>query len=664
MKILSPIKIGPLTLRNRVVMPAMHLGYCPDGEVTDQLIDFYQERAAGGVGLIVVGGCPIDDVSIMWQAPCINDDRFIDGLGRLARAVHDQGAMLAAQLYQPGRYAFSGLLDGRQPIAPSPIRSKLTGEIPQEMTKEDITRVIGSFAAAAGRAKAAGLDAVEILGSAGYLICQFLSPLTNQRQDEYGGSMENRMRFGLETAQAVREAAGPDMAVIVRIAGNDFMPGSHTNAEAVQFAAALEKTGVDAFNVTGGWHETKVPQIPMNLPRGGFVYLAQGVKKNTSLPVIACNRINDPELAECIISGGRADLVGVARGLIADPEWVNKAREGRTKQINYCIACNQGCFDHVFSLKQVGCLVNPRAGREAETRIEPAAQPKKIMVAGGGPAGLSFALTAARRSHSVSLYEKADNLGGQIHLAAALPERSEFLTMIRSLEARALAAGVKIVTGRAVDADLAQSEKPDLLAVACGGRPLEAPFPGADRANVVQAWDVLAGRAETGPNVVVIGGGAVGCETALFLARIGSLTADELNFLFLNRAETPEELFRLATTGVKKVTMLEMTGRVGSDIGMTTGWIIRQDLKQRGVRVLTKTKALEITDEGVSVVKEEKETLIPAETVVLALGTQPEDGLTASLAGSGLETLTMGDADRPAKAFDAVRQGFDLAMKV
>lgn len=664
MKLFTPLQVGPLTLRNRVVMPAMHLAYTPEGEVTDQLVDFYSARAAGGVGLVIVGGCPIDDVSGMLGMVMLDDDKYIKGLNRLADAVHGHGAHIAAQLYHSGRYAFSAMIGGKSSVAPSAVRSKFTGETPREMTKEDISQTINNFAEATRRAREAGFDAVEILGSAGYLISQFLSPITNCREDEYGGSYENRMRFGLEVADAVREAAGPGMAVLARLAGNDFMPGSNTNNESAEFASALEKRGVDCINVTGGWHETRVPQIPMNLPRGGYVYLAQGIKEKTSLPVIACNRINNPELAEKVLRQGRADLIGVARGMIADPEWVNKAKEGRSEEINLCIGCNQGCFDHVFLLQPIMCMVNPLAGKESHVEVKPADSVKNILVAGAGPAGLTFARTAAARGHKVTVYEKEGKAGGQIPLAAALRERSEFMTMIERFLILAESAGANIVYGQEVTSELIEKEKPDVVAVACGGAPLPAPFPGGDLPHVVQAWDVLADRVDIGDKVVICGGGAVGCETALYLADIGTLTPDELHFLFRNQAESFEVLSQLANKGIKDITLIEMTGRIGSDIGQSTGWIIRQDLGRAGVRIMANTKALEITSEGVSVEKGDDKAVIPADTIILALGTKPDNALYEAVKDNHPNVIVVGDASKPGKAYDAVHAAYHAALEV
>ena len=327
-RLLTPIDVGSIRLKNRIVMPAMHLLYTPEGEVTDQLVAFYAERARGGAGLIIVGGCTIDEYSGGANMIGLDHDRFMPGLKRLAKEVHSSGALIGAQLYHAGRYAHSALI-GRQAIAPSAITSRFTREEPREMTKEDIKKVIDNYAKAAARAKEAGFDVVEILGSAGYIISQFLSPITNKRTDEYGGNLENRMRFGLEVADAVRKAVGKDFTVFIRIAGNEFVPGGNTNKEARIFAAALAGHGIDAFNVTGGWHETRVPQIPMEVPRAGFAYLARGIKEVVDKPVIACNRINDPMLAERLIIDGMADMVGFARGLIADPMMPEKLMQGR-----------------------------------------------------------------------------------------------------------------------------------------------------------------------------------------------------------------------------------------------------------------------------------------------------------------------------------------------
>jgi len=412
-KLFEPIAVGLVTIPNRMVMTAMHLNYTPGGEVTDRLIEFYRSRARGGAGLIIVGGAEIDDQSAGWDSfLSVKDDKAIPGLARLTEAIHNEGGLCALQLYHAGAYAFCGKFKGLPVLAPSEYDCALSGVRTKAMTLAEIDRVQMDYVEAAARAKKAGFDGVEIV-VAGYLIAQFLSPKTNKREDGYGGPIENRMRFGREVVRRVAEEAGKDMVVSVRVGGNDFVAGSHTNKEARVFARACQEEGAHVINVTGGWHETRIPQITMDVPQAGLAYLAAGIKETVSVPVVACNRINDPFVAEDLLQDGIADLVGVARGFIADPEFGVKAREGRYGEIRHCVACNQRCFDHVFQLKPVGCSVNPRAGRECETEIKRTERPKKIIVAGGGPAGCEFASVAAQRGHTVKLYDKASDFGGR-----------------------------------------------------------------------------------------------------------------------------------------------------------------------------------------------------------------------------------------------------------
>ncbi len=476
-KLFVPIKINQLEIKNRIVLPAMHLGYTPGGLVSDRLVGFYRERARGGVGLIVIGGCTVDEYGGMSEMIAIHEDRFIDGLSSLAQAVQAEGARLFAQLYQAGRYAYSFLIGGRTPLAPSAIRSKLTGETPKAMNLDEIEMVQESFVQAALRARAAGLDGVEVLGSAGYLISQFLSPITNKREDDYGGSWENRVRFGREVVEKVRQAVGPDFPIMVRVAGNDFMPGGNTNREAAQFAQVLEAAGADAINVTGGWHETRVPQLTMMVPQGAFTYLAQGIRAKVRVPVVACNRVNDPCLADQLLRQGQADLIGMARALIADPYLPQKAMGGHLQAIQHCIACNQGCFDEVFKLSPVTCLVNPRTGREMESPIIRAEKKKKVLVIGGGPAGMMAAVTAARRGHRVFLYDRNPELGGQLPLAAVPPGRQEMAALGRDLSYQLSLFDVEVHSDQEVTLPLLEAVSPEAVVVATGARPIRPRYP-------------------------------------------------------------------------------------------------------------------------------------------------------------------------------------------
>ena len=660
----TPIKVGTMELKNRIVMPAMHFLPSWEGKVLPHHLDYFGERAKGGAALIIIGGCTIDETSGAVNMLSAKDDQFIPGLSGLAQAVQDQGAKIAAQLYHAGRYSHSILMGGRKSVSSSPIRSRFTGETPRELSIPEIQQIQGNYALAAARIKQAGFDAVEVIASAGYLISQFLSPLVNRRKDEYGGDDENRMRFGLEVIREIRREVGPDFPILVRVAGNEFMDGGLANKEARVFSRGLEKAGANMIDVTGGWHETRIPQITMGLPRGGFTYLAQGIKEAVSIPVMACNRINDPLLADRILRDGQADLIGFARGLIADPELPNKARGGKLDEINTCIACNQGCFDPIFEQKPQTCLVNARAGAEGKLTLEPASEKKRVMVVGGGPAGMEAARVAALRGHEVCLYEKSETLGGQIPLAAAPPGRAEFLAFPRYLETQLKKLKVRVHTGTEVTALTVERENPDAVVLATGALPSVPDIKGADGANVALAWDVLSGKADTGKEVVVIGGGAVGLETALFLARKGTVDAATLYFLMFNQAEGPEMIQSLLYRGLKKITVLEMSNKIGQDIGPSTRWTILQDLARLGVRTLTKASAKEITGQGVVIDRGGREEWIAGDTVVLATGAKSVSSLVDQIKGRVPETYVIGDAKSPRKALDAVAEGLAVGRTI
>ncbi|MGD9318827.1 MAG: FAD-dependent oxidoreductase [Desulfobacteraceae bacterium] len=660
----SPIKINSVELKNRVVLTAMHLGYTPEGRVTERLTDFYTVRARGGVGLIIVGGCRIDEYAGAGSMLRIDEDRFIPGLRTLVDAVKAEGSTIAAQLYQAGRYAHSSMLGGKKPISASPIRSKLTGESPRALELDEVPTLQDKFAEAAQRARDSGFDAVEILGSAGYLISQFLSPLTNKREDKYGGSFENRMRFGLEVTQKVRKAVGPAYPIIMRLAGNEFMKGGNTNEEARAFASELEKVGVDLFDVTGGWHETRVPQLTMFVPRKGFVYLARGIKSAVSVPVLSSNRINDPHVAEEILRNGQADLVTMARGLLADPDLLAKARRDRSDQIYHCVACNQGCFDAVFQNRPVTCLVNPRAGKEAETEIVPAAHVKKVLVIGGGPAGMKAACTAAERGHQVTLAERDNELGGQLLLNRNIPGRKEMVTAAKDLINNLRALKVNTLLGKQVDQGLVKKMNPDVVILATGASPILPNIPGIETEGVVTAWDVLSGKVHVGENVVIVGGNAVGLETALYLADQGTLPPEVLHFLVANRAESWETLEVLVNRGDKHVTVVEMMKRVGEDIGSSTRWTVMMELRRLGVTILTGATAVGIRPEGVEIEKGQKRDLLPADSVVIAAGAEPENLLVDKMVDLVPEIYTIGDAKAPRNALEAIKEGFLTGLRI
>lgn len=659
----SPIKINQMELRNRIVMPAIHLNYTPGGKVTDQLVAFYRDRAKGGAALMIVGGAVISPIAGGPVMVSIKDDSDIEGLSRLSQAAHDHGSAIGVQLYHAGAYAHRMLIGG-EAVSSSAHTSAFTREEARALSLEEIPAVQDEFAAAALRAKEAGFDMVEILGSAGYLICQFLSPKINQRDDAYGGSLENRMRFGLEVVEKVRAAVGPDYCVGIRVAGNDFVPGSHTNEESQLFAAACQEKGVDIINVTGGWHETKVPQLTPELPPAGLTYLARGIKNAVQVPVCASNRIGHPDLAEDVLARGDSDLICMCRPLLTDPELPNKTSAGKSALIRPCVSCNQGCFDAIIQLQPVGCMMNPRAGIEAKEPPAPAQAPVKLVVVGGGPAGCQAALTAAERGHKVVLMEAADCLGGQPAWYYEATEKPDFGLIGPYYSAALAEAGVEVRLNCLADAKMVTEEKPDAVVLATGSAQSLAPIPGAERSNVIDAWSVLQGKVRPLGRVVVIGGGAVGLETAIFVAKKGALTPEQTYFLDMYRAETPEVVDHLISTGSHQVTVLEMLPKVGQDIGRSTRWIVFGKIKRMGVTLRTKVKVLAIEADGVRLSDDNGESTLPADTVILATGAKANDALAAELKSQGIEVQVVGDAAGAGSVLKSVAQGFKIGASL
>lgn len=662
----DPITIRNVTVRNRVVMPAMHLNYTPNmGEVSDRLIEFYRRRAIGGAGLIIVGGCIISKYAGTPIMINISDDKYLPGLTRLASAMNEAGAASCAQLYHGGRYVHKLFLNGEEALSASAVKSRFTHEVPKEMTKEEIKREIKAFGDAAKRAKQAGFTMVEILSSAGYIINQFLSPITNHRTDEYGGSWENRMRFGLEVVDTVRAAVGDDYPVIIRVAGNDFMEGSNTNRETALYCKEVVKHGVDLINVTGGWHETRVPQLTTFVPRGAFTYLARGIKEAVDVPIVACNRITTPEEAERYLEEGIADMIGIARGMISDPDWVNKSKEGRSEDILHCIACAQGCFEHVFKMQPVGCLVNPAAGNEYKEKDIPTPSTiKKVLVVGGGLAGMEAAIVADDRGHEVTLVEETNALGGQFILAAAAPQRSELATVIADFIHKLEKSNVKVQLNTKIDKEWILQHKPDGIIIATGAYPITPKIPGVDRDNVYQSWDVLKNNIPLGKNVVIVGGGAVGVDAALHVASIGTIDDKTVKFLLLNNAEDVEVIKRLALQGTKNVTLVEMLPKIGRDIGKSNRWVFLQDLANYGIKQITESTVKEINDEGVVIEKMGKQQTIPADSVILAVGAKPNNQLYEEIKDLEMEIHLIGDAKQVRKAYEAVEEGYKAALSL
>lgn len=676
-RLLSPIKIGRVELKNRVIMPAMDTLLTENGYASDRYNKFLWARAEGGAALITAGGAVIDDYGSSYDMMHLDEDKYIEGYKKMTDGIHERGAKTMVQLFHAGRYAAPLYNQGRQPIAPSPVYSGYSKAMPKEMTADEIHTVEDKFAEAAVRAQQAGFDIIEIIASAGYLICQFLSPFTNHRNDEYGGSWENRIRFAQETVTKVRAAVGPDQPLSMRIAGHDLVPGSNTDQDAVKFAKAMEEAGIDMLNVTGGWHESKVPQITGALPRGGFDFIAAEIRDAVNIPVAVGNRISDPAAAERILALGEADLVSLGRPHIADPDWVKKTEAGRPDLIRHCLGCNQGCLAKVFFNEPIQCLVNPEAGRECETRpwiqARTAAEQKHILVIGAGPAGLEFAMRAGACGHRVTIWEASDHIGGQLLLAAAPPDKDEFKTLVEYYRGQLEKYGVEIVLNRHADGETAakacREEDWDFVVTCVGrGKTKNIPLEIHENIPVYTAADVLSKRVEAGRAPLIIGGGTVGCETAHYLAEEGALTPGQVYHMMKYGYETPDRVKELMDQTRRSVSIVDVR-KIGGGFEPGTSWPLMLDLKRFGVRkfrfssvakIEDGTATLEIREEeGGPVVKTQE---IPVTDVIFATGAEQNDQISVDLRQAGVEVYNIGDSGRLGNALAAIRQAYDLAL--
>jgi 2,4-dienoyl-CoA reductase (NADPH2) len=662
-KLFEPIKIANVQVKNRIIMSAMGLGRATeDGFVTDVMVDFYIERAKGGVGLINIV-CGYNDFCVyLPRVPALQDDKYIPGLKRMTGAIHEHGAKTFAQIINMGSSCFS-TADGGPPPAPSAIRNTLTGVMPREMTTKEIALLGDHFAEAAWRAKESGFDGVELVGHGGYIMNQFLSPLTNQRDDEYGGDFERRIRFPLEVVQKIRARLGPGFPISYRAAGDDFMKGSIRQDEMKTVVSALEKAGVDLINVGAGWHQSFVALSSMDVPRGTYVYLAEGIKQVVKVPVVASVRINNPLLAEQVVTNGQADMVGMGRPFLTDPEWPKKAAEGRFDEIHQCTACGQRCVDAIFSRSVITCTFNPAAGREKQYALVAAAKSKKVLVIGGGPAGMEAARTLAMRGHKVTLFEKSTKLGGQLNLAAIPPGRGEFASAIDWLSRELYKVGVKVELGKEVDVEVVKKQKADAVVVATGSTPLRPNIPGIDGNNVVWARHVLENGAALGKKVVVIGGGAIGMETALFLAKQGPMSVESAVFLASGGALDAGTAIQMTLRG-PQVTILEMLDHIGQDMGLTSRASVRSALRLHGVKIVTKATARRVTETGVVYERDGKEELAEADSVVIATGSKPETGLYNALHGVLAEVYHIGDCVKVRTVCEAIEEAALIARKI
>lgn len=663
-QLFSPITVNRLRIKNRIAYPSLGLLYSYDRKINDRYMHFFREIARGGAGIVTVGPVGIDFVGSGIVTLAISDDDAIPPFRKLTDMIRGEGASPWIQLFHAGAYAYPITINNQQPLAPTALFSKYSKSTPREMSVDDIHTTQKAYADAAHRAKQAGFDGVEILASAGYLITQFLSPLKNKRSDAYGGSLENRLRFPCEVLNMVRERVGSDFPMTIRMAGNDFVPGSNTDEETPLIARAYEKAGVDMINVTGGWHESRVPQLPMELPRGCYSYLALNIKKAVSVPVMASNRIATPYDAEDILANGFADMVNLGRVLIADPQWPTKAFQGKADEIRPCVGCSQGCTDSVFSGQPVYCIGNPRAGYEGQREIHKTTSPKRIMVVGAGVAGLEAAVTAAQIGHTVSIHEKKDRIGGQLWIAGTPPNKQELWEFARYYEAMIRKYSIPLHLSCEVTLDSIQQEKPDHVILAEGAQPLMPPIPGFERPEVLSSWTVLDKNPPLGREVAVIGGGAVGIETALFIAHKGTLTPETLHFLFTYDAVPPHKLREYMFRGSSNVTVFEMLDKAGNGIGKSTKWVAMGNLERYGVNVITGAKVTSFSDGVLRFEKEGKPLEKKFDTLVVAAGSRPVKVLAEQLEANGIPFTAVGDGVRPGKLDDAIHGGFLAARQL
>lgn len=642
LKLLEGIEIKGVRFRNRVCMPAMHLHYSPDGFMSERYIKYYIERAKGGVALITVGVCNVDPFfEGMGGMLQLCDDKYIEGMKALVDAVHEEGARIFIQI--TARYlGFKG--DATY------------------FPRDHIDDMVKSFERGARRAVKAGFDGIELIGSGGSSLSAFMSG-TNPRSDEYGGSFENRMRFVERSVKAAREGAG-DLLLSFRMHGHEFLEGGYGLEEAREIAKLLVKWGVDIINVTGGGHTTKVPQITMFVPPAGYAFLARNIKEVVDVPVIASNRFQNPVHADIYLIKGWADMVNFGRALHADPYLVRKMEEERFDDIIPCIACSQGCFDNVVEMKPSECLVNPFSGREHEWKIEKAEKRKKVVIIGGGPAGMECARVCAERGHEVVLYEKNKQLGGAFSLSTKVPNKEAFLEFIEWERRQIQKAGVKVKLNTEANREVIVNEKPDAVVVATGAEPVYPSIPGIEgNPKVVHAWDVLSGRAKVGRRVVIIGGGATGCEVAHFISKLDTLPPDVIHFLERYGYLKPDVPFVFA--GEKReVVILEMLPKIGEGIGRSTRWNVISELRKEGVKMLTEVNVKEVRDGSVIAEIKGEEKIFEADTIVIATGVKSINKIAEELKDVVSELYIIGDANKPRDALSAVREGAEVAMKI
>ena len=668
--LLAPLDLGFTTLRNRTLMGSMHTGLEEEKNGFERMAAFYAERARGGVGLIVTGGFSPNlagrvyhfgsQLSFPWQ---VSKHRIVTD------AVHAAGGKIALQILHTGRYGYHPLN-----VAPSSLRAPINRFKPRTLTAWGIRKTIGDYARCARLAQKAGYDGVEIMGSEGYLINQFIAPQTNHRTDEWGGSFENRIRFAVEIVRATREKVGGNFIIVFRLSMLDLVEGGSTWDEVVQLANAIEAAGATIINTGIGWHEARIPTIATMVPRAAFAWVTQRLRGEVKIPLVTTNRINTPEIAENVLASGCADMVSMARPFLADPEFVNKAAAHRGDEINTCIACNQACLDHIFNGKLTSCLVNPRACHETELVIAKAATRKKIAVVGAGPAGLACATTAAERGHDVTLFDAADRIGGQFNLAKRIPGKEDFNETLRYFRRRIETSGVMLKLEHRVDADALRAGGFDHVVLATGIVPRKPPIPGIESAKVATYIEIVEGRKSAGRSVAIIGAGGIGFDVGEFLTHAHDADAKTEAERFNDEwGIDPTYAHRgglktaRSEASPRQVYLLQRkSSKVGDGLAKTTGWIRRTLLKKRGVEMIAGVSYERIDDAGLHITVDGAARTLPVDTIVVCAGQESQRELQAPLEAAGIPVSLIGGADLASEldAKRAIDQGTRLAASL
>ena len=670
--LMAPLDLGFTTLRNRSLMGSMHTGLEEQPGGFERMAAYFAERARGGVGLMVTGGiAPNDEGGVYSGAAKLSTAEEAEKHVVVTRAVHEAGGKICLQILHAGRYAYSP----RQ-VAPSAIQAPINPFTPTALDEDGIEKQISDFVTCAKLAQSAGYDGVEIMGSEGYLINQFLAAHTNQRTDRWGGSYENRMRLPIEIVRRVREAVGTDFIIIYRLSMLDLVAQGSVWEEIVQLAKAVEQAGATLINTGIGWHEARIPTIATKVPRGAFSKVTAKLRGSVNVPLITTNRINTPDIAEQILAEGDADMVSMARPFLADPDFVNKAAAGRSDEINTCIGCNQACLDHTFSGKLTSCLVNPRACHETELNHLPTIAVKKIAVVGAGPAGLAAATVAAERGHQVMLFDAASEIGGQFNVAKRVPGKEEFFETLRYFNRKLQTTGVELCLNTRVDVAQLVAGQFDEIILATGIAPRTPAIPGVEHPKVLSYLDVILQRKPVGTKVAVIGAGGIGFDVSEFLVHQGEASSQDRDAFWREWGIDTQLEARGGVAGItpqvpapaRQVYLLQRkASKVGNGLGKTTGWIHRAGLKNKRVQMLSGVEYLSIDDAGLHVrVGEGEPQLLAVDNIVICAGQDPLRELQDGLLAAGQSVHLIGGADVAAEldAKRAINQGSRLAAQL